>query len=159
MIRNIIKTIAGVAMMATLLLVVSCSDDDKNEYSKYLKKGKDERPSWKIPNDMYKNFEFTMSVQVIPQDEFLPYFSEDDLMCATIDGDIRALSILQRTGGEPYFSLLIAGDSSSGPVSISYYCSRLKRIYTIKDWMPYTPGMSPMQNDKPYVLNFIPVEK
>lgn len=159
MVRNIIKKITGMAIVAALLFVVSCSDDDKNDFSQYLKKGKDERPSWKIPDDMYKNFEFTMSVQVIPQDELLPYFSDDDLMCATIGGEVRAISNLQRTGGEPYFPLLIAGDSGSAHVSISYYCSRLKRIYSIEDWMPFTPGMSPMQDGKPYVLNFFPIEK
>ena len=72
---------------------------------------------------------------------------------------VDSLTFPDEPGGEPYFPLLIAGDSGSAHVSISYYCSRLKRIYSIEDWMPFTPGMSPMQDGKPYVLNFFPIEK
>lgn len=162
MMKGIIKIMAGVAFTTTLLIgVASCSNDsddpqpDENT-SSYLKEGNDVRPSWTTPDNLYKDFEFTMSVQVIPQDELLPYLSDDDLMCAVINDEMRAVANMQRTGGEPYFPLLIAGNSASGSVTLKYFCSKLKRIYTISDWMEFTPGISPMKDGKPYSIKFFP---
>ncbi len=147
---------AGVAMMATLLLTTACSgDDDKGNPE--LTRGDEERPSWEIPTDLYKTYEATMAVQVTLQDELLPTASEDDLMCATVGGEVRAVTALQRTAGEVYFPLVIAGNSNSGMVSLHYYSAQLKRIYTLTDWMAFSPGISPTPNEDghPYVVKFI----
>ena len=66
------------------------------------------------------------------------------------------MAALQRTGDEMYFPLVIVGNSGSGAVGLSYYCAQLRRIYTLDRWQPFTPGMSPTQDGKPYVLSFIP---
>ncbi|MBP3227172.1 MAG: hypothetical protein J6M53_00110 [Bacteroidaceae bacterium] len=161
MLKRSIKTIAGVAFVATLLLAaVSCGSDDKDGevVNPNLTVGTASRPSWSVPADLYATFEYTMSVQLIPQAELQPYISDDDLMCAVVDGEVRAVSSLQRTGGEAYFPLVIAGTSGSGAVTISYYCARLARIYTVQNWQPFTPGLAPTQDGKPYVVTFFSVE-
>ena len=139
-----------------VLGISSCSDDEKTNPMRM--KSDNARPTWTVPDDLYKTFGSTMAVQVTVQDELMPYVSDDDLMCATINGEIRAVSGLLRTLDEVCFSLVIAGDagdSNNGKVSLSYYCSQLKRIYTVSDWKPFTPGLSPMQDGKPYVVRFI----
>lgn len=157
--KNIVKVIAGVAMAATLIIVTtSCGDDAGEDWKVYLTQGNEARPTWSTPSDMYQIFEFTMAVQVTLQDKMLPYASDDDLMCATIGDEVRATTTLQRTGSEVYFPLIIAGSSGSGKVSLQYYCAQLHRIYTLEDWMPFTPGISPTQNGKPYVVEFIPTK-
>ena len=65
------------------------------------------------------------------------------------------MGTLQCTGGEPYFYLGIAGDGSTGRVSLRYYSSRLRRTYTATDWKPFTPSISPTQDGKPYVIKFM----
>ncbi|MBQ7571934.1 MAG: hypothetical protein IJT19_06820 [Bacteroidaceae bacterium] len=150
--KKILSTIAGLLLMGVLVVVTSCGDDDVDPR---LAVGSEERPAWATPAGLYQTYEFTMSVQVTLQDELLAYASDNDLMCATIDGEIRAVAALQRTGGEVYFPLVIAGNSGSGAVSLSYYCAQLKRIYTLDRWQPFTPGMSPTQDGEPYVIPFI----
>ena len=155
--KNIVKMIAGVAMTTTLLIATTSCGDDNDGWKQYLTKGNEARPAWSTPSDIYQTFEFTMAVQVTLQDELLPYASDDDLMCATIGDEVRAVTTLQRTGGEVYFPLVIAGSSGSGKVSLRYYCAQLRRTYTLDGWMPFTPGISPTQDGLPYVVEFIPV--
>lgn len=84
MMKNIIRIMAGVAFTVTLLFGASaCSTDNAGDdlepevtTPSYLTEGTDARPSWTTPGDLYKDFEFTMSVQVVPQDELLPYLSD-----------------------------------------------------------------------------------
>ena len=139
---------------------VACGDDDEKT-NPLLTTGNDARPTWTVREGLYDEMELTMSAQVTLQDELLPHAGDDDLMCATIDGEVRAVTGLERTGGEIYFPLVIAGNSgSSSKVTLKYYCSQFKRIYTIVDWMPFTPNIKPTNNDgKPYVVEFIPTEK
>ena len=147
--------VGALVLLLCALCVSSCGDDD--DTNPYLKMGSDSRPAWILPQNIYQEFEFTMGVQVTLQDELVAFASEEDLMCATVNGEIRALTSLQYTGGEPYFSLIIAGNSNSGSVTLQYYCAQLKRIFTFPDWMPFSPGISPTQDGKPYVVEFIPV--
>lgn len=149
------------------MLFVACGDDD-DDTNPHLKMGGDSRPTWILTQNMYQEYESTMAVQVTLQDELLAYASEEDLMRATImtsiDGEMkpqtRALTSLQFTAGEPYFSLIIAGNSNSGSVTLQYYCAQLNRIYTVENWMPFSPGIAPTLDDgKPYVVEFIPTEK
>ena len=142
-----------IPIAALLLMFVACGDDEKVDPT--LAQGNDERPTWTLPADLYKTYEFLMSVQVTLQDELLAKASDGDLMCAVVDGEIRAVAPLQRTGGEVYFSLIIAGNSGSGSVTLRYFCSQLKRIYTLEGWMPFTPGIAPTQDGNPYVVEFI----
>ena len=138
------------------VLFVACNDDDE-EKNPLLNMGNQSRPTWTIREGLYNedDLDMTMSNQVTLQDELKAYASDDDLMCATIDGEIRALTSLQRTGGEIYFPLIIAGSSGSSKVTLNYYCSQLKRIYTIVDWMSFIPNIKPTNDGKPYVVEFI----
>ena len=161
---NIMKTYLKNLCKLCLLCVLSayctsCGDDDKNVTPSQLSKGNDERPTWTIRQGLYNEMDLTMGVQVTLQDELLPYASEDDLMCATINGEVRALAEWENTGGEIYFSLVIAGNGDSDAISLSYYCSKLKRIYTVANWKPFNSGTSPTDNGKPYIVEFIPTEK
>ncbi|MBP1530700.1 MAG: hypothetical protein ILA39_01050 [Bacteroidaceae bacterium] len=153
--KFISNTIAGVAIMATLLLAASCSDDD-NEYKQYLTKGNTPMPEWQSQEPDYGLFEQTMAVQVGLQTMLLPYASEADLMCATIGGEVRAVTALGRTGGQIYFPLVIAGHSSDAMVSIHYYCAQLQRIYSVNDWQPFKPGFPPTNGGALYIPPFIP---
>lgn len=141
--------------MATLLLAASCSDDD-NEYKQYLTKGNTPMPEWQSQEPDYGLFEQTMAVQVGLQTMLLPYASEADLMCATIGGEVRAVTALGRTGGQIYFPLVIAGHSSDAMVSIHYYCAQLQRIYSVNDWQPFKPGFPPTNGGALYIPPFIP---
>ena len=142
------------------VLCVACHDDDDKK-NPMLNMGNESRPTWTLREGLYneEDMEFTMSIQVTLQDELKAYASDDDLMCAIIDGEVRALTGLQRTGGEIYFPLVIAGSSGSGKVTLNYYCSHLRRTYTIVDWMPFTPNIKPTNNGNPYVVEFIPYKK
>ena len=153
--KFISNTIAGVAIMATLLLASSCSDDD-NEYKQYLTKGNTPMPEWQSQEPDYGLFEQTMAVQVGLQTMLLPYASEADLMCATIGGEVRAVTALGCTGGQIYFPLVIAGHSSDAMVSIHYYCAQLQRIYSVNDWQPFKPGFPPTNGGALYIPPFIP---
>lgn len=155
MMKRVFDTIARAAIMATLLsIAVSCGDDD-DELKQYLTQGNEERPAW-VTGDVYEIYEYTMSVQVTLQSVLLPYVSEEDLMCAVVGDEVRAVTNMNSTGGIVYFPLGIAGNSSNGKVTLKYYSARLKRIYTLEDWMPFDPGMPPTQDGEPYVVNFIP---
>lgn len=158
--------------MATLLLSTSCGKDDEvtpevkeenpepgNEFQEFLTSSNENTPLWEIPSDLYDIYENIMSIQVTLQEVLLPYSTESDLMCVTIDDDIRAVVGAQYTGGELYFPLTIAGNSGSRDISIHYYCSKLQRTYTVKDWKSFTPGIPPTDNGKPYVPEFIPGAK
>ena len=142
-----------VGFMGFLFLVSSCVNNDE-ETDPLILPGSEPPPAWTVSASLYTKFEYTMSVQVVMQQELLPYVSDDDLMCAVVDGEIRAVSTLYRTGSQPYFCLAIAGEGSGAMVSLRYYCSQLKRIYTATDWLPFTPSMPPTQNGKPYILKF-----
>lgn len=134
----------------------SCKDDNEGDFKQYLKQGKESRPAWEAEEPNYPEFEQTMSVEVTLQEVLLPYASDEDLMCAMIGDEIRAVNGLERTGGQVYFPLVIAGNSDDNFVTLKYYCSKLRRIYTIERWMPFTPGMAPTLGEKLYVPEFIP---
>lgn len=154
MITNMKKTLfiaAAALLSATLLFCTSCGDDEDNK----INVGNENRPAWTTRDNLYQEMELTMAVQVTLPEALLPHASDDDLMCATIDGEVRAVSGLQRTANEVYFPLVVAGNSGSGMVSINYYSSQLKRIFTFQNWMPFTPSIQPTDSDgKPYVVDF-----
>ena len=42
------------------------------------------------------------------------------------------------------FALTIAGNSSTEVITLSYYCDRLHRIFTLKNWTTFDSGIKPM---------------
>lgn len=151
--------LAGVALVATLLLgACSSSDDDesneKNGTSMTPKEGMDTRPSWVAPSDASWLDEWPMSVQIGVQSELLPYVSSEDLMCAMLNGEVRAVSNLKETGGQYYFMLPIQGDSGEGFVTLKYYCDKLHRIFTVTDWKEFDSTIQPTDQGTPYEVPF-----
>lgn len=154
--------------LCVMFLAVGCSKDDdddntttnnnnSNTTSEYLKPGNDTRPEWAVDESIYRTYESYMSVQLTLQDTLLDYLSEQDLMCATIAGEVRAVTPPMHTGDIIYFPLIIPGSNENGKVTVNYYCDKLHRIYSLPDWSPFLPSMAPTQNGLPYVINFIPI--
>ena len=166
--NRISQVIAGVAMTATLLLTVACSsnnDDDtpqptptnpmEQRIKECLTPGSDERPSWTMDKSLYEQLELTMSAQVVPQKFLKVFISDDDMMCATIGGQIRAVTAAEKTDGQYYFPLVIVSNGGNeGDVLISYYCSKLKRIYKAAKGWSFSVNMIPTQGGEPLEVVF-----
>ena len=135
------KNIISVLLLAALTFMVgSCGDEEITPAS--LQKGSDVRPTtWTIPD--YSLFGLTMSVQVQLGDTLANYQSSQDLMCATINGEVRAATKPMVNGVTTYYPLSIAGNGEEQMVSLHYYCDRLHRIYTISNWAPFNASAAP----------------
>ena len=140
------------------LLMISCSDFDENEpdspTQQTITPGTDARPVWQSPQ--YTAFEQTMSVQVLIQRELEPYVTSQDLLCATIDGEVRGLTAPRQEGSITFFPLIVAANSGGVSVSLSYYCDKLHRIFTIP-WTTFDASVAPMGEDGIYRPQFIAV--
>lgn len=147
-------------MLLTALAFVagSCTKDKDKEDNKqpqtlvYLTEGTASRPSWTAPGRAYGNY---MTVQVQLGDTLSYFQSEQDLMCASIDGEIRTVTGPKRTADVVYFPLTIGADDSSGKVTLQYYCDRLHRIYILNDWANFDSSAKPfVENGDYYLLRF-----
>lgn len=172
--NTMMKTINKLASLGTLILflmltLMACSSSDEDttgespvnppanlDYSEYLQPGTDEIPDWMTADDLYHSYEQTMSVQVTLQNALQPYLSADDKMCVTVNDEIRAVCLSPRySNGEWTYSLVIAGSGNDKFLSLSYYCSKLKRIYTMERWMVFSQSAMPTEvNGRPYVVSF-----
>ena len=170
--NRISQVIAGVAVMAALLLTAACSSDGststtpepkpdtpeedpmEQRVKECLEPGNEARPSWTVDNSLYDQYEQTMAVKVVPQEFLHDYISDDDLCCATIGGQIRAVANAGKTNGQYYFALVVAGNGSEGKVTINYYCNKLKRIYTAKDWVDFNDKLTPSNMGDPFEVVF-----
>ncbi len=170
--KSIMNKIAGVAMVATLLLTAACSGSDGDSpvtppspddpsgkkdtiINENLKPGTDAKPDWKVKEGLYFEDEQTMSISVTPQQELAPYTSTDDLMCAVIDGEIKAVTIAyEQSYGVHYFPLVIASNAGGVQITLKYYCSKLHRIYTLNNWMRFNSAISPLEEGNYYVVSF-----
>ena len=146
-------------MLSVLAFAWGCGDDDDsdNPVQPVLTQGTDQRPSWASPD--YSQFENTMAMQFQLQEQLNNYVSEQDLLCATINGEVRAVSEPQDSEGQIYFPLVIAANSTDGMVSVSYYCDQLHRIFTITDWRQFDTSIPPTNDGEPYILEFITTEQ
>ena len=172
--NRISQVLAGVAMVAALLLTVACSCDDstttdpvpqpdpdtpvvdpmEQRIKECTAPGSDARPSWVMDTSLYDQFEQTMAIQVVPQKFLEEYISDDDLICAMAGDQIRALSGAEKTDGKYYFPLVVAGNGNEGKVTICYYCSQLKRIYTTNDWVTFNADLTPTDFGAPLEIVF-----
>ena len=135
------KNIISMLLLAALTFMVgSCGDEEITPAS--LLKGSDVRPTtWTVPD--YSLYGLTMSVQVELGDTLASYQSSQDLMCATINGEIRAVTKPMVNGVSTYYPLSIAGNGEEQVVSLHYYCDRLHRIYTISNWALFNASAAP----------------
>ena len=119
----------------------SCSDDQP-ETPSFLKPGTATVPAnWVAPN--YALYELTMSVQVQLGDTLTNFQSSGDMMCATINDEVRAVTRPMVNGTVTYYPLSIAGNGGDTKVSLLYYCDRLHRIYTISNWTQFNAAAAP----------------
>ena len=134
----LLSTLGGVGGGLT-----SCSDDDDSPATpSYLKKGKATVPeNWVAPD--YSLYELTMSVQVQLGDTLKDFQSSGDMMCATINDEVRAVTKPMVNGTITYYPLSIAGNGGDMKVSLHYYCDRLHRIYTITNWTQFNAAAAP----------------
>ena len=138
------KSIFSIVVLTALTFMVGCSsDDDMNQgVPAYLQEGTDSRPTnWTSPN--IADYEARMSVQVELGDTLAAYQSSLDLMCATIDDEVRAVTGPQVTGNVIYYPLIIFNNGDNKMVSLHYYCDRLHRIYTITNWAVFNTSAAP----------------
>jgi len=88
--------------MAITLAFQACSSDDDPVVPVvpgFMTIGTDQRPiNWQVPD--YLQFELTMSLQVQLGDTLAYFQSEQDLMCVTINNEIRAVTGPKSTLGE-----------------------------------------------------------
>lgn len=145
-------------ILAVLTFVWGCKDSDgdggSNANTQLLTPGTSVRPSWKKPD--YNQFENIMTIQFQLQEQFAQYVTDQDLMCAMIGGEVRALTTPQKTEGDTYFPLSIAARAGEEDVTIAYYCDRLHRIYELEDYLKFDASTSPTDAEgNPYVLEII----
>lgn len=152
------RTFIIVTATALTLTLGACGSDDEQTVPtptvpEYLTVGTDQRPlNWVAPD--YTAFEYTMSLQVQLGDTLAYYQSDRDLMCVTINDEIRAVTVPYTTMNEVYFPLTIASNGREEPMTLCYYCDRLHRIYTLPHWTTFTPAIPPTGNSDIYRPRF-----
>ena len=136
--------------------LTSCSSSDDDEQPEKptvnIEKGNDQRPNWLSPN--YDTYEMTMSVEVCLQDTLQAYASEKDVLCATIGGQVRGVATPLKAGEKWVFPLTVGSNESQVPVSLSYYCDKLHRIFTTS-WTNFDATTAPMGEGGIYEPVFI----
>lgn len=153
-----------IAIAALTLMVMGCSsgDDDSGvvtpekkepvDTTQTIKPGTDVRPHWEGPN--YNLFEQYMAIDVLLQDTLAPYASDQDLMAAFIDNEVRGVSGARQSGEQWIFPLVVASNESNVPLRLSYYCDKLHRIFTI-DWINFDAALPPTGKGGTYQPAFV----
>lgn len=160
--KQIIKTRQWLCLCLLPLLFLSCSGSDDNDDNKpssptqqEIASGNDARPAWQAPQ--YTSFEQTMSVSLLMQRELEPYVTAQDLLCATIGNEVRGLTAPTIEEGLIFFPLTVAANGGGETVSLSYYCERLHRIFTIP-WTTFDASVAPMGEDGIYRPQFVTIK-
>ena len=130
------------------MVFTGCSSDDDEQQepkpsveAKPLEQGNDQRPGWQSPN--YDVYEMTMSVEVCLQDRLQAYASANDVLCATIGGEVRGVATPLQVDEKWVFPLTVGSNESQVPVTLSYYCDSLHRIFTAS-WTNFDASAAPM---------------
>ena len=148
------------ALAALALLAWGCSSDDSEstmptpptpEETTVIETGSDTRPDWVAPNA--NAFEQTMNVYLMLQDELQPYISENDMVCAKIDGEVRGVAVPRLDEGDWLISLIVFSNGAA-PIKLLYYCDQLHRIFTI-DWATFDASVPPTGTGGIYQPKFV----
>jgi hypothetical protein len=143
------KNILAIAALA--LMAWGCSSDDPSGPAG-IPEGTDARPTWQVPNfDLYEQ---TMSVEVLLQDTLAKYASEQDIIAATINNEVRGVATAQQVDDQWQFTLIVGSNESGVNVGLSYYCDKLHRIFTTS-WTTFDANTAPMGTDGIYKPQFI----
>lgn len=146
------KSILALAALAFMAWGCSSDDDKLESQPTEISAGTDVRPAWQAPN--YDLYEQTMVVEVQLQDTLNKYASAQDLLCATIGGEVRGVAAPQEEDGTWLFPLTIAGNDAGVAVGLSYYCDQLHRIFTI-DWTTFDASVAPTGTGGIYQPRFL----
>jgi hypothetical protein len=117
-----------------------------------IEAGTDVRPSWTAPN--YNLFEQTMTVEVQLQERLLPYASANDLMTAIVGSEVRGISTPQQVNDQWVFPITVASNAAGEQLSLSYYCDKLHRIFTI-NWTQFDATVAPTGQGGIYLPKFV----
>ena len=138
-------------MAALALMAWGCSSDDPSGPAG-IPEGTDARPTWEVPNfDLYEQ---TMSVEVLLQDTLAKYASEQDIIAATINDEVRGVATAQQVDGHWLFPLTVGSNEGGVKVGLSYYCDKLHRIFTI-NWTNFDASAAPTGTDGIYKPTFV----
>ncbi|MBQ3634927.1 MAG: hypothetical protein II951_04845 [Bacteroidales bacterium] len=161
-----------IILQALALLVVSChKDDDPDEPTPEVKDnefvvdcyespdwnyvvstGTDSRPDWKCS---YSSYSQTMAIQLdLSGGVLMEYASENDLIAAFINGECRGVASPRLYNDfDFYFPIVIGGNvGDSNPVTLKYYSSELKRVFTASDYVNYNAAAAPARSN--YDIDF-----
>jgi hypothetical protein len=134
------KTKLLLLSMAMGLMTWGCSSGDDTETERVMAEGSDARPTWQMPN--YDLYEQLMVVEVQLPDGLQNYASANDLMCASIGGEVRGVTAPKQVDGGWQFPLIVASNNAGANVQLSYYCAALHRIFTT-DWTTFDASVAP----------------
>lgn len=149
--------IKSMILLLASLTLGACSSDDDNTPAGYTLEtvadapawqvdysGSESRPDWQEPNT--GDFENWSIMLVQLEDALKPYVSDDDLMALFIGGQLRGLTSPAISGSESdkgSFVLKAYGneaDKNVVSVTLSYYCSQLKQMFSRTVQMTYEMG-------------------
>ena len=95
-----------------------------------------------------------MIVEVQLQDTLARYASAQDLICATIGGEVRGVAEAQQNDGNWVFPLIIASNNAGVAIELSYYCDKLHRIFSIQ-WTTFDASVAPTGTGGIYQPDFV----
>lgn len=144
------KIILGVVGLA--LMMWGCSSPDDNMTLERIANGTDSRPAWQAPD--YNSYEQIMSVDVLLQDTLQSYASSADLMCAVIGNEVCGVASSSNVDGRWLFPLIVASNQPGADITLSYYCDRLHRIFTIA-WTTFNTTTPPLGTGGIYQPAFV----
>jgi hypothetical protein len=93
-------------------------------------------------------------VEVLLQEKLKTYASAQDMLCATINNEVRGVATPVQLDSTWMFPLTIASNNVAEDISLSYYCEKLHRIYTI-EWTTFDATVAPTGKDGIYLPVFV----
>ena len=94
-----------------------------------------------------------MNVYLTLQKKLQPYISENDMICAKIDGEVRGVAVPRKDANDWLISLIVFSNGAA-PIQLSYYCDKLHRIFTT-DWMTFDASVAPTGEGGIYQPKFV----
>lgn len=148
--KNMKKSLLAIA--ALVFIAWGCSSENDDTLPTRIHEGNDARPTWTGPD--YDLYEQPMIVDVLLQDILVQYASEQDLLCATINDEIRGVATPQQENGQWLFPLIVGSNETGVMVKLSYYCDKLHRIFTI-NWTRFDASVAPSGEGSFYKPEFV----
>lgn len=148
----------NILILASLTFLWACDGDDDGKTSGYSVTNVSEVPEWQIDwssnqerpdwqEPVASNYENWAVMLFIMEDELRPYVDENDMMALFVGNELRglaspAISIGDGDDDSAFFLLKAYGNDSGQTlltVTLRYYSSRLKHIFTRSAQIYYEP--------------------